>query len=595
MKNYKYSLIFLLLASSSNSLISQELNKEFLNSLPKSVQEEFMNQDSDDDLTENFNMRPDTRLSKIESGVETIKAQVEAIENELNKEETEGELKIFGENFFDSYQTSFAPLNEQNFSADYVLDVGDVLNIQSLGSINAKNKVIIARDGSVNIPKVGQITVAGMPYEDAIKSIREYVKSKFLDVDLYVNLEKSRDMTILLIGNAANPGVYTMPGGSSILSVLHAAGGIGETGSYRKILHKRNNNVIQEIDLYDVLISGNLLFKTPLRSGDAIIVGAPKKMVSISGGVNTPALYELKENENLRELINLAQGFSANAYNSVQIHRASGSVDQLERQAIDSKQLQHGDSVKVPLFSPANVKTYTVKLNGAVKRPGVYSFTYGKTLHQLIEDAGGYLDSAYPEGGAIYRTKVAEIQKEYFDKTYKELISFLATSGARQSPGSQQNLQLILVELKNADYPGRLVAEFNPVKVSKNPAQDTILADDDEITIPYFSSDVFVAGDILNPGGRQYISGTTFNEYINQSGGLGRFADDKRIIIIKPNGDAQVVKSRLFSQSGVDIFPGSTIYVPREIGKLDGIALSATLAPIASSLALSLASLNSIN
>jgi protein involved in polysaccharide export with SLBB domain len=104
-----------------------------------------------------------------------------------------------------------------------------------------------------------------------------------------------------------------------------------------------------------------------------------------------------------------------------------------------------------------------------------------------------------------------------------------------------------------------------------------------------------VSGDILNPGGRRYDSELDLYDYINQSGGLSRFADSERIIIIKPNGDADVVKaSRLFSSSST-IYPGSTIFVPKEIGKLEGISYVATLAPIVSSLALSLASLNSIN
>ena len=115
-------------------------------------------------------------------------------------------------------------MHQLNFAADYVLDVGDVLNIQSLGTTSVggtKQKVVVSRDGSINIPKVGQINVAGMPYEEAISSIKEFAKSKYLNMDLYINLEQARDMSILLIGNAANPGIYTLPGGSNILSLLH--------------------------------------------------------------------------------------------------------------------------------------------------------------------------------------------------------------------------------------------------------------------------------------------------------------------------------------------------------------------------------------
>ena len=64
-----------------------------------------------------------------------------------------------------------------------------------------------------------------------------------INMDLYINLEQARDMSILLIGNANKPGIYTLPGGSNILSLLHAAGGVTEDGSYRSITHKRNNRI----------------------------------------------------------------------------------------------------------------------------------------------------------------------------------------------------------------------------------------------------------------------------------------------------------------------------------------------------------------
>lgn len=600
MKNLKsFHFLLLIIPIHSNVVIAQDFNTDFLDSLPKSIQEDFLSGEDSDDLAENnYADRPDTRISKLESGIDSIKDQVRTIETELNRFEENNALKVFGSNFFSSYQSSFAPVNELNFSSDYVLDVGDILNVETFGRFNTKKKVAIARDGSVNIPKVGQIKVAGMPYAEAIKSIKEFAKSKYLDMDLYINLEQSRDMSVLLIGNASNPGIYTLPGGTNILSLLHAAGGISEKGSYRKILHKRNNKTIQEIDLYDVLINGNLLFKSPLRSGDAVVIGAPEKIVTISGGINYPAIYQLKKEENLADLINYAQGLASSALDKIKIFQASGSVNNISKESIDLTSLENGDSIVIPLFAPGKVETYTVTLKGAVKKPGVYSFEQGKTLHQLIEDAGGYLDTAYPEAGVLNRKKVAEVQQKFFEKTYSNLIRFIATpTGNISGPGigATQNLQLILSELKNSQFSGRLAAEFNNVKVSKNPVLDTLLADKDDILIPHFTAEVSVVGDVINPGGRKYVSGSTFDQYIEQSGGLGRFADSKRIIVIKPNGDASVVKQNFLSISEVDIAPGAIIYIPREIGKLEGISLTATLAPIASSLALSLASLNSIN
>lgn len=582
----------------SNAVTSQELNEAFLKSLPKSIQEDFLNADADETLSDNFNERPETRIRKAEGRIDAIKDEIESLESQLTREDTNDDLIIFGSNFFNSYQSSFAPMNQLNFAADYVLDVGDVLNIQSFGTASisgSKQKIVVARDGSINIPKVGLINVAGMPYEEAISSIKEFTKSKYLNMDLNINLEQARDMSILLVGNATNPGIYTLPGGSNILSLLHASGGISESGSYRSITHKRNNRIIQEIDLYDILINGNLLFKSPLRSGDSVIINPSQRLVAISGGINTPAIYELKDNENLDDLANLAQGFSVSATDEILIFNATGNVVKIAPEAMIHTKLEHGDSVKIPLFSPITQKILTVTLDGAVKKPGEYSFVEGTTLHEIILEAGGYTDNAYPYGASLFRKRVAEIQQEAFDKTYTNLINFLSSNSNIGSVASSTNLQIILAELKASKFKGRLSAEFSQRKVEKDASLDTTLADGDEIFIPLLTSDVFVTGDVLNPGGRRYSSELTPKDYIEKSGGLGRFADSDRIVVIKPNGDAEVIKVKLFfSYSGSTIYPGSIIYVPREIGKLEGIQFTATLAPIVSSLALSLASLNSI-
>ncbi|MDA8613468.1 SLBB domain-containing protein [Gammaproteobacteria bacterium] len=582
----------------SHEVTSQELNEAFLKSLPKSIQEDFLDADTDETLSDNFNERPETRIRKAESGIDSIKDQIQSLEAQLSREDANDDITIFGSNFFNSYQSSFAPINQLNFVSDYVIDVGDVLNIQSPGTTSIggiKQKVSVARDGSINIPKVGQINIAGMPYEEAIKSIKDFAKSKYLNMDLFINLEKARDMSILLIGNSTNPGIYTLPGGSNILSLLHAAGGISENGSYRSITHKRNNKIVQEIDLYDILIHGNLFFKSPLRSGDSVIIHPSKRLIAISGGINVPAIYELKDDENLDDLVNLAQGFSVSAKDEVIINNSIGSVTKSLSTDMNLIELEHGASVKIPLFSPITQKIFTVSIDGAVKKPGIYSFSEGAKLHEIIAEAGGYNNNAYPYGGILYRKSVASIQKETFDKTYTSLINYLASNSNISSVASSTNLQIILAELKAAKYKGRLSAEFSERLVEEDPSLDTVLADGDEIIIPFFTQEVFVTGDVLNPGGRRYSPEITTKGYIEKSGGLGRFADEDRVIVIKPNGDAEVVKTKLFlSYSGATIYPGSIIYVPREIGKLEGIEFTATLAPIVSSLALSLASLNSI-
>ena len=596
MKKILINLVLLNTFFLHNPLTSQELDDAFLKSLPKSIQEDFLNSD-DEELSDNFNERPETRIRKVESGIDDIKNQIQFLETQINREDSKDEMIIFGSNFFTSYQTSFAPINQKNFSSDYVIDVGDVLSVQTFGTVKVNKKLNVSRDGTINIPNIGIVLVAGLPYGEAIKTIQAFVSQKFLGLEVFITLDTVRDMSVLLIGNASLPGIYTLPGGSNILSLLHAAGGINEGGSYRSITHKRDNRIIQEIDLYDVLINGNLLFKSPLRSGDSVIINPSRRLVSISGGINTPATYELKDNENLKDLVNLAQGFSISATDTIFVYDAKGNMERVSSEEVSFRELNHGDSIKIPLFSPITKQTLIATLDGAVKKPGKYSFVEGTTLHQIIDEAGGYTNDAYPYGASLFRKKVARIQEEAFDKTYASIITFLASNGGTRTVGfsSSTNLPLILAELKAAKFKGRISAEFSERKVDQDASLDTILADGDEIFIPLFTSDVYVTGDIQNPGGRRYSSEKKLKDYLDQSGGLGKFADNNRIVLVKPNGDAEVINAnRFFSFSDATVYPGSTIYVPREIGKLEGIEFTATLAPIVSSLALSLASLNSI-
>ncbi|MDC1525598.1 SLBB domain-containing protein [Gammaproteobacteria bacterium] len=600
---FSRSIFFALILTTSILGFSQELNDNFLSSLPKSIQSDFLGMAEDEETSDIYPKRPDTRIQKIESGIDEVKKQLTSMEASLYRQENQGVLEVFGSNFFNSYQATFAPINQENFTSDYVLDVGDVLTVQSVGSQNltasrTKNKLIISRDGTINIPDLGLVYIAGLPYQDAIETIKQFAKSKSIATEVFINLDRARDMNVLLVGNAANPGMYTLPGGSSVLSLLHSAGGINENGSYRSLKHKRNNTVIGEIDLYDVLIDGNLSFQSPLRSGDSVIIGPVQRQSSISGGINTPAIYELANDEHLDDLIAHAQGFSPSSGDEITVHRASGTEESFSKDLTAQIVVQHGDSFKVKLYSPENQNINTVTITGAVARPGQYSFKRGDLLSQIIMQAGGYLDSSYPEGGLLFRKKVAEVQKENFQVAYNQLINFLASGGnaiGGMGLGSSTNLQAILSELKSAKFSGRLSAEFNLNKIAKDRNLDTVIAEGDVIHVPFFSSDVYVVGDIQNPGGRRYSSDLNYSDYIKKSGGFGKFADQERIIVIQPNGDASVVSRRfLFGTSDVDIYPGSTIFIPREIGKLEGISYVATLAPIMSSLALSLASLNSI-
>ena len=127
-----------------------------------------------------------------------------------------------------------------------------------------------------------------------------------------------------------------------------------------------------------------------------------------------------------------------------------------------------------------------------------------------------------------------------------------------------------------------------------DPSKDIILKHNDRIVIPPLEKVVYLFGDFRKPTNLSYNPNLSIEDYINDAGGLND-SSQKEIIIIDPSGVSNVYTKGLFARGNVEIYPGSIIYAPRDIGKIEGIRYAATISPILSSLAISLASLNSIS
>ena len=509
---FKTSIIFICLTGLFLPRIgAQDLpanfNMEFLSSLPQSMQRDLMqSQETSDDTQETLNANPNTRLDSIEKGIDDVRSKIEMLEYRasLSKNKT-NDLVVFGSNFFNSFQTTFSPINEQNISSEYILDVGDVLFVQLVSSeINSKSKLKINRDGSIFIPRIGSTVIAGLNFQDAIRNISAFVNSQKLGVEAFISMEALRDIKVLIIGGGNNKnGIYTLPGGSNILSLLHAAGGIGENNSYREIVHKRDGIVIDRVDLYELFIDGKFNLSKSLRSGDTLLLTPIKKQVSITGGVAQTGIFELKENENFSHLIKFARNFKYYNDSQISVFRPDGSSLRFNDQIPDNFSLNDGDFIYVPSYVPTSREYFEISISGAVKKPGRYTFEPYTKLSEILNKAGGYSQNAYPFGGKIFRESVTKVHQEIVRRSYNELITYLASSGtAATSVINSGNFNSLLTELKNATPQGRLAAEFNLQTLKAQPDEDIILAPGDIIEIPYFSSEVMVFGEVQNPGGQ---------------------------------------------------------------------------------------------
>lgn len=505
---------------------------------------------------------------------------------------------VFGRNFFDTIQSTFMPLNEPNFDDAYILDYGDVLEIQISEQRLNSDKYEIERDGSIQLKEIGKISIAGLSLEQAVKLIQSRVKEVFIGTEAFISLVKVRDIQVVVTGNAFNPGIYSLSGNSNVFYALSMAGGINEDGSYRQIDHIRKNKVIESIDLYSIFIRGYANFTNRLQSGDIILVKPRLNIVNVISGVKRPGLYEMKDSESYSDLISYANGLHSNAnldlikIQSIEkgnlVSNTFESVEELYKTKI-----KHNDNLMIHEF-----KLMNVKLNGAVKFPGNYIIPLNMPLSQLIDQAGGYQNNAYPFGGFLNNVTAMKVSKDAKERTYNMLLRNIIDM---QNISDTAGTSMILNELKEANDVGRIIVEFDLDVIKSKPELDTILEHGDEISIPYNTNQVYVYGETNNSGSVRYKPNANLSYYINNIGGLRKTAESKAIFLVQPNGHTKVINlgsklgNLISEKNDVLIYPGSLIFVPKSTDIKNNTALAAIWAPIVSSFALSAASIASFS
>ena len=567
----------------SAAIYSQELDEAYLQSLPEDVREDVLNKiEAKDDLDKPVYRRASTFIDK-------DKDKDKDIYNIL-----------FGSDFFDVMQTSFMPINEPNLDSSYVLDFGDVLEIQLIGQKDQIDNYSINRDGSINLPDIGRLNLSGLSLNDASNLIKAKVSSAYIGTEAYISLKNIRDINVLVVGNAYNPGIYTLNGNSNMLHALSMAGGINDIGSYRNINLIRSGKVIDTLDIYEVLVFGKYNFSSGLRSGDSIVVGPREKTVSIESGVMRPATYEIKSNETFDDLLKYSNGFGKDInLDQLLVKRVSGGksdVIYLTLDEIKSFEFANNDSIFIQEY-----KIDTVSILGSVNNPGTYKFTRGTTLSEAIKKSGGYDSSAYQFGGYLENQKALEINEISKDRLYDKFLTNLIMNSGATSSMQDSGVMEILIQIKNSESTGRVIAEFDLDIISSDPSKDTILEDGDKIYIPQLTQQVFIQGEVSNSGAIRYTPGQDIDYYISKSGGALLSADLDNIFIVHPNGETEnfANKSRLSfileDDSKELIYPGSIIYIPQKTNFANSLQTASIWAPIISSIALSLTSLSVLN
>jgi protein involved in polysaccharide export with SLBB domain len=308
-----------------------------------------------------------------------------------------GTLTQFGYNFFRPDAIGFAPLMDIPVGPDYVIGAGDRIIVNVWGSIEAFTELEVNRSGDITLPRVGTVKVAGTTFGKLTELLRTHISKVFKGFDLNVTMGKLRLIKVYVVGEVTAPGDYNISSLSTLINALSAAGGPTKKGSLRNIQVRRRDSLPESVDLYDFFLRGDKGRDIRLHNGDTILVPSIGKVAAIAGNVRRPAIYELKDENNLRELLTMADGIIPSSYlQRVQILRikshekqvaedfninpgsASGTIEEQTARIV----VQDMDFVKV--FPIDRTQRNSVRLMGYVMRPGDYALTPGMRVRDVI-------------------------------------------------------------------------------------------------------------------------------------------------------------------------------------------------------------------
>lgn len=500
--------------------------------------------------------KPENVTNVIVTPGSDIKEPTKEIVVDRSPAPTSGGLEYFGYNLFKNIPTSFEPSEIGPIDPGYLIGPGDNLRLSMWGAAELQYLLEVDKQGNVFIPTAGQIFVSGISYESLQKKLTAYL-SQFYEgltgdpptIFLDVSLSKLKPIKIFITGEVGQPGGYNISSFATVFNALYAVGGPLTSGSLRDIRVIRNNKVLTSVDIYDYILKGQLIGDIRLQNNDMIFIPPRKKSISISGEIFRPAIYELKDGENLQKLIEFAGGLNATAYTGrIQINRIvpfdKRTINSSEREIIDadltavlkkSSDVQLYDKDLLTVFPILNKLENFVKIDGSVYRPGTYEYKTVKTLSELIKKAEGVLPETYYGKADIIRTRPDE-SFEFISVDLGKALSGYAEHNIALSPRDQVKIYSIyeLVDRKDVSISGY---------VKQN------------VTLPYADSltlydMVFRAGGLQDP----YFRGRAFIT----RGDLIRVNPDGLTTRIIPFDLEQLLYDQSFN---MQLQPGDKIYI----------------------------------
>ncbi|MEO7244912.1 MAG: SLBB domain-containing protein [Rubrivivax sp.] len=497
--------------------------------------------------------------------------------------------------------------------ADYVVAPGDEILLTLWGSVVADLRLVVDRGGRVSIPRVGAIQVAGVRHADLQAVVEKRVAQVFRNFQVSVALGQLRGVRVFVTGFVQRPGTYTVGALSTVVNALMKAGGPSAAGSFRQIDLKRGSALVARFDLYELLLKGDRSADRIVQAGDAIHVGAVGTQVALIGSVNQPAVFEIKADESVADLVAMAGGFTPVADRSrLSVERlddrANVRIRELQLPAENQALLASGDVLRafsaVSASLPVERQNKRVLVEGEVVRPGEYVMPPSSSIGDALRAAGGLTAAAYIYGTEFTRESVRLTQQTNYDRALRDLETEFTRATATQRTANAEEVasqtarsaatDRLISRLRAIRPSGRIVLQLPP---ESQGLPDLALEDGDRLTVPPRPTTIGVFGSVFNGGSYLYTDGRSIDEYLRLAGGPTRGADEGSVFVIRANGSVvsalQTNKGWFRGErlAGLTAEAGDTIFVPEELDKTTFLQAAKDWTQILSQFALGVAAI----
>ncbi len=350
--------------------------------------------------------------------------------------EQTAKLKRFGSDMFLERGLAIRQMSvDIPVGPDYVLGVGDALVINLWGGVSQTFSRTVDREGKIALPEAGAIVVAGLSLERAQALVQSALSQQYRDAKVAVTIGRLRTVRVYVVGDVQRPGAYDIGSLSTPLNALYAAGGPTSVGSLRVARQYRGKTLVREIDLYDFLMRGVRPDTARIEDGDTILISPVGKQVAVGGMVKRPAIYELKDETKLSDVLSDAGGLLASASlthitiervesgghrSTLNVNLPPGSTVESSRRLLDVYAIQDGDRVSVAPILPYSEKAIYVE--GHVVRPGKFPYHEEMKLNDVLRSYQDLLPEP-ADRGQIIRLMPPDLRPEAIDFSVPDVLA----------------------------------------------------------------------------------------------------------------------------------------------------------------------------